>query len=520
MARSLLGMVLLAATAVASARADTTVLKTGERIPSMEEQWVTRQCDGTKYADAVRELQQRKPEAEADALIREKKWTLISIANGWGVRTPGASCNGYTGAYEGITTGHFFRGACEVIVNNLINDRARRFNARMVQAMRASGDGSCSSRNVLGSTDDRPRVALAEAVTPCDRTQRQTDLPAAARAGCLAEVKRLLAAGADRSWRDAENLDALGWAILRRDPAMVATLLEAGLSPDRTSKQDLPPLALAIEMGRSDIVKLLLKHKADVHVDWGRTLLRTPRTPLDLAAYRGDIETARVLIAAGANIEDDDGLDQGPLVWAAWSGNTDLIGLLLKLGADPNRRPTDTDTVMGTPLRGAIMGRNVAAVKALLAGGADPNLVVNVVLDTPLHVATSVTANYEIAQTLIKAGARADVPNRLKRTPLHNVLQMWEWKPEQTQIVKLLLSNGADLNRPTNHGDTPLMLAAAKCPPTPDFVKLFIDAGADRKARDKKGRTALERFKGKSYCPKDAQGSEAERQAVAKLLAR
>jgi ankyrin repeat protein len=519
MTRKLLGMILLAAIAAASARADTTVLKAGERVPSMEEQWVTRQCDGTTYADTVRQLQQRKPEAEADALIREKKWTLVSIHNGWGSRTPGASCNAYTGAYEGINTGHFFKGACEVIVNNLINDRARRFNARMVQAMRASGDGSCSSRNVLGSTDDRPRMALAAAVTPCDRTQRQTDLPAAARAGCLAEVKRLLAAGADRGWRDAENLDALGWAILRRDPAMAATLLEAGLSPDRTSKQDLPLLALAIEMGSTDIVKLMLAHKADVNVQWGPTLIPTPSTPLDLAARRGDIETARILIAAGAKIEAEDGREEGPLTWAARGGNTDLIRLLLKLGADPNRRPTEAGTTKGTPLRGAITGRSVAAVKAMLAGGADPNLAFNSIQERPLHTATGVWANYEIAKTLIDAGAAADVPNRLERTPLHNVLELWELKPEQTQIVKLLLSKGADVNRPTNHGDTPLMLAARKCPPTPAFIKLFVDAGADRKARDRKGLTALERFNAKSFCPKDTQGSEADRQAVAKLLA-
>ena len=98
------------------------------------------------------------------------------------------------------------------------------------------------------------------------------------------------------------------------------------------------------------------------------TVLRGGSTPLLFAARSGDVDCVRLLVAAGASVNDalPDGMSA--LVLAAHSGNGGAAGLLLTKGADAN-----ADGIGYTALHAAILRSDLELVKNLLAHGANPN---------------------------------------------------------------------------------------------------------------------------------------------------
>ncbi len=67
---------------------------------------------------------------------------------------------------------------------------------------------------------------------------------------------------------------------------------------------------------------------------------------LHSAALRGDLETARNLLDAGADVNEQDGRGRTPLHCAADANSPEMIQLLLERGADP----TLVDNTNSTPL--------------------------------------------------------------------------------------------------------------------------------------------------------------------------
>ncbi len=57
-------------------------------------------------------------------------------------------------------------------------------------------------------------------------------------------------------------------------------------------------------------------------------------------------------------------------------------------------------------------------------------------------------------------------------------------------LLESLLAQGADPNVQDAYGNSPLMLAAMRCPPT--YVQMLLDAGANTHARNARGLTAFE----------------------------
>jgi RNA polymerase sigma factor (sigma-70 family) len=93
-------------------------------------------------------------------------------------------------------------------------------------------------------------------------------------------------------------------------------------------------------------------------------------TALIRAAETGRVELARVLIGAGAPVDDRCGCAGGetPLWAASVAGKADMVAFLLDEGADPN-----TSAFRGaTPLHAAIQRGRHDVVRLLLAAGADP----------------------------------------------------------------------------------------------------------------------------------------------------
>ena len=129
-------------------------------------------------------------------------------------------------------------------------------------------------------------------------------------------------------------------------------------------------------------------------------------TALHWAVRQDDLESAKLLIAAGANVKAANRYGITPLSLACTNGNAAIIDLLLGGGADPNENTPGGETALMTAARTG----NVEAVKVLLARGAEVRAKESRRGQTPLMWAAA-EGNVEVVEALLKAGA--DLNERL-----------------------------------------------------------------------------------------------------------
>jgi uncharacterized protein len=137
-----------------------------------------------------------------------------------------------------------------------------------------------------------------------------------------------------------------------------------------------------------------------------------------------------------------------------------------------------------TPVVDAVVNRDVAALRALIAAKTDVKIA-RADGSTALHFAVH-WDNVEAADMLLNAGADPQAKTRLGMTPLFLAAQTGN-----PAMVARLLAAGADPNTAAlSNGEMPLMVAARSG--NADTVKLLLDARADVNAKDTlRGTTAL-----------------------------
>lgn len=171
-------------------------------------------------------------------------------------------------------------------------------------------------------------------------------LSAAARAGNLAEIERLLADGVGPDMRDDPKTSPLMLVSQRGFSDLTLRLLLEGANPNLRGHDNYIPLFYAIQYGHSDIAAMLLLG--------GMNLNHIPRTysknlpPLHLAARYGRPEIVRLLlnsinrgerVNATGNFSGKTALyDAGPFadgITKSLATSIAIIELLLDAGADP-----------------------------------------------------------------------------------------------------------------------------------------------------------------------------------------
>ena len=165
--------------------------------------------------------------------------------------------------------------------------------------------------------------------------------------------------------------------------------------------------------------------------------------PLNIAAAFGPAEMVTILLEAGADIEQPgrDGLH--PLHNAVIFGGKEIVALLIQKGAKVDAK----DKRGRTPLLSfaATAGSDIEIARMLLAAGADPRI--ESAKDDDNYAALNYaadTGNFELAELLI--AAHVDVNYRNPSAILHSIPQ---YDTDRLEIVRLLISHGADVRWPT-----------------------------------------------------------------------
>ena len=219
----------------------------------------------------------------------------------------------------------------------------------------ACENGSAQMTRILLEVGADPNAALLSG---------ETLLMTATHSGSAAVIEQLLAAGADvNTAEQGRGQTALMWAVAQRHPDVVEALLAH--QPDVHVRSD----------ARTEVVKT---SPEPWNPDYIIDLLQGGYTPLLFAARVGALDSARLLVAAGADVNDTAPYGTSATVVAAHSGHGELAAFLLEQGADPNAAGAGY-----TALHAAILHKDDHLVAALLVRGADPN--VPVVRSTPVR---------------------------------------------------------------------------------------------------------------------------------------
>jgi ankyrin repeat protein len=343
-----------------------------------------------------------------------------------------------------------------------------------------------------------------------------TPLWAASQNGSTAMVRRLLEAGANPNLALISGETPLMVAARSGYPAVVKQLLDKDAKVTARGARGQTALMWAVSQKHPEVVKLLLAHGADVQAksevwsemmavpphgfpDYNRQIPHGGDTALMFAARVGDLESAKLLVAAGANVNDADAWGVSATVLAGHSGYTDLVEFLLQEGADPNAGAAGF-----TALHEAIMRRDEKMVSALLDHGADAN--------APLRTWTPTrrsSYDFHFEPALVGAtpfwlAARFIEPGVMRLLAKHGADPLFVQHSDEvsvnkgfkhkTEVTTALLAalgvgGGAEWVQPTA-GREALTLEA---------VRLAVDLGVDINAANTDGRTALAAAKALKY---------------------
>jgi uncharacterized protein len=366
----------------------------------------------------------------------------------------------------------------------------------------ASNDDGAAPLHLACNNRSAPMVArllAAGANANAKLLNGETVLMTCARTGEAAAVKVLIDQKADPNLKEsAHGQTALMWAAAEGHSEAVRLLIAAG-ADIRARSLSYPTTVVGEQTQRSGREKL------------NYTEMRGGMTPLMFAARHGDAESAKLLLAAGADANDLLPNGMSVLVLAAYSGKGDVAELLLEKGANPNAAE-----VGYTALHAAALRDDLSLVKALLAKHADPNArmtkgtairrsntdfnLPNTLIGATPYLLAAKFAEPDIMQALVAGGAKPDatLPNGATALMLaaglgsarnRRVIPLVESSSLIAQAVAKAVELGADVNAANPAGDTALHLVATAG--NDSAVELLANHGANVNAKNKRGETPL-----------------------------
>jgi ankyrin repeat protein len=361
------------------------------------------------------------------------------------------------------------------------------FGATPIYAASELADPSMVVKLLAAGAD--PNMALMSGETP---------LMAAAGRGNVETVKALLKGGANPNAKeDNAGQSALMWAISNQQVSTIEALVKGGADVNLGSKSGFTPLMFAAQKGDAQISRILIKAGAKVNEAQPRSGL----TALMVASAMVHPEAVNALLEAEAdtNLADSNGYaalhkvvrdsDYG-IDPARKDDVVAIVKTLLKHGANPNLRiQQDKEKAADEIKRGAnaFYGRRTAlTVTEITLQGA-----------TPIVLAAEVN-NLDAIKALVEAGADPNIATESGTTALMmasgagtDVQRAREPEERATvvQTARYLVEHGADVNKPGQFGWTALHAAAYQG--LNDEIEFLVSKGANIDQKDEFGQTAL-----------------------------
>ena len=387
-----------------------------------------------------------------------------------------------TASADGTTALHWASYRDDVASADLLIRAGARVNAAtdlgVTPLWNASLNGSEAMVRRLLEAGADPNAALLAGETP---------VMVAARSGYPRVVEQLAAKGGDVNARGTRGQTALMWAVAQRHPDVVTVLL--------AHRADI--------RARSDVWSEVMAVPPHGHLEYNKAIPHGGETALMFAARVGDLASAKLLVAAGADVDDRDAWGVSATTLAAHGGYGDLVEFFLELGADPNAAKAGFSA-----LHAAIMRRDERMVAALLKRGADVNAPVRswtptrrsskdfhfgpeLVGATPFWLAARF-AEPAVMRRLAQAGANPLFVHHGERVVEGRGGTGFQRRTDATTAVMAAVGMGGgeawiEVDRREREA---LIL---------DAVKLALELGGDVNAANTDGRTALDAAKALKY---------------------
>jgi ankyrin repeat protein len=280
-------------------------------------------------------------------------------------------------------------------------------------------------------------------------------------AGDLARMKQALDEGADANAVDGEGTPALMNAALYGTAAHMKMLVDRGA--DVNARNPMDATALHWAAGDSAKARLLIEHGAEVNA-----VSKLGRTPLMAAAsVAGNASTVRLMLSKGARVDLKDNIEPIPIIpagggkgtalmEASRTGDLETVRMLVEAGAKVN----ETGARNATALSEAVMYSRRDIVEFLLSKGASPAGAVSA-LQSPYLTLAAMRGDVTVARLLHRHGARVNATDAAGNTPL-----MWASASDHNSraMVDFLMNAGADPSLKNKAGETAQDWAARKMP--------------------------------------------------------
>jgi ankyrin repeat protein len=387
----------------------------------------------------------------------------------------------------------------------------------------------------------------------------------------VAMVEKLLKASANPNVANWTGETPLMTCIATGSVEAVKVLLDFKADPNTAEdKRGQTPLMWAVAKKQSEIVELLVDHKAAVSAR--SSYIPTPEpfnlpcskeqpcrngkmegfsygpnfhyrktvggfTPLMFAAQQGDIESAKILLEAGANVDESTLEDGSALVVAAASGNEEMAAFLLSRGANPDAKDGYGITPLHyafhqsllqligtTPRPTDVLGwtrpNMPGLAKVLLTYGADVNArieydippyeeipiaraignnmpQISLIGVTPFLLATG-AGDLDMMRYLVEARANPLLSTESGATPVLIAAGLGRERANRKQededkkfleALKQTIALGGDVNVADKSGRTALHMAVMMG--AAETIKYLVEKGANLEAKDKYGQTPL-----------------------------
>jgi len=385
----------------------------------------------------------------------------------------GASVNAAEG--DGSTALHWASYRDDIETADLLIRAGAKVNAAndlgVTPLWTASQNGSEAMVRRLLEAGANPNAALLAGETP---------VMVASRTGNPKVVEQLLAKGANVNVHGSRGQTALMWAVSEKHPDVVKVLIAHGANIQT----------------RSDSWSQVMAVEPHGYLPYNRDIPAGNETALLFAARAGDLASAKLLVAAGAKVNDVDAWGVSATTLAAHSDYRDVVEFLLDKGADPNAAAAGFSA-----LHDAIMHRDEQLVGALLDHGADANAPLRTWTPNRRSAKDFYFAPELVGATPVWLAARFAEPGVMRLLLKHGADPLFVHHSD-----KVVEGRGGEMFQHRNEVVTTLMAAAGmgggeawtlperseREALTLEAVKIVAELGVDVNAANTDGRTALD----------------------------